>query len=315
MLVKDGLHIVGTGRYVPSKVVTNDDLSKIVDTNDEWIVSRTGICRRHFVEDESNTDMALAASKMAIENAGIDKKDIGAVVLATVKADNLVPSEACMIQKLLELPTGIPCFDINAACSGFMYAMQIARGLLFQSDKKYALIIGTETLSKILDMTDRGTCILFGDGAGAAVIELSDEHKFYSVLGANGDDEVLYCPNNSHEDRFVSMLGSDVFKFAVSTVPKTINELLDKAGITADEVDVFVCHQANRRIIESVAKKLKQDISKFYINVDNYGNTSSASIPIAISEMNDKGLLKPGMKIIAVGFGAGLTWGGAYIEW
>lgn len=315
MLVKDGLHIVGTGRYVPAKVVTNDDLSKIVDTNDEWIVSRTGISQRHFVEDESNTDMALAASKMAIDNAGIDKNEIGAVVLATVKADNLVPSEACMIQKLLELPTGIPCFDINAACSGFMYAMQIARGLLLQSDKKYALIIGTETLSKILDMTDRGTCILFGDGAGAAVIELSDEHRYFSVLGASGDDEVLYCPNNSNEDRYVSMLGSDVFKFAVSTVPKTINELLDKAGLTADDIDIYVCHQANKRIIESVAKKLKQDIDKFYINVNEFGNTSSASIPLALSEMNDKGLLKPGMKIIAVGFGAGLTWGGAYLEW
>lgn len=315
MVVSEGLHIVGTGRCIPQKVVTNDDLSKNVDTNDEWITTRTGIKRRHFVEAETNLDLSIGAAKMAIENSGLEKNEIGAVVLATVKADTLVPSQACMVQKLLELPNDIPCFDINAACSGFMYGLSIARGLLLQSDKKYALVIGSETLSKILDMSDRGTCILFGDGAGAAIIELSDTHKYFSVLGAKGDNEVLYCPNESHEDRFVSMLGSDVFKFAVSTVPKTINELLEKAGLTADDIDMYVCHQANRRIIESVAKKLKQDMNKFYVNVDEFGNTSSASIPIALSEMNDKGLLKPGMKIIAVGFGAGLTWGGAYLEW
>lgn len=315
MLVKDGLHIVGMGRCIPKKVVTNDDLSKIVDTNDEWITTRTGISTRHFVEDETNLDLSIGAAKDAIESAGIDKNEIGAVVLATVRADTLVPSQACMVQKLLELPRDIPCFDINAACSGFMYGLSIARGILLQSEKRYALVIGSETLSKILDMSDRGTCILFGDGAGAAVIELSDSHRFFSVLGAKGDNEVLYCPNESHEDRYVSMIGGEVFKFAVSTVPKTIKELLEKAKITADDIDVFVCHQANRRIIESVAKKLKQDMSKFYIDVDAYGNTSSASIPIALSEMSDKGLLVPGMKVIAVGFGAGLTWGGAYIEW
>lgn len=315
MLVKDGLHIVGTGRCIPSKVVTNDDLSKIVDTNDEWISTRTGIRSRHFVEEETNLDLSVGAARMALESAGIDKNEIGAVVLATVKADTLVPSQACMVQKLLELPNDIPCFDINAACSGFMYGLQIARGILLQSDKKYAIVIGSETLSKILDMTDRGTCILFGDGAGAAVVELSDTHKYYSVLGSKGDNEVLYCPNDSNKDRYVSMLGSEVFKFAVSTVPRTINEILDKAGLTADDIDVYVCHQANKRIIESVAKKIKQDISKFYVNVDTMGNTSSASVPIVLSEMNEKGLLKPGMKIIAVGFGAGLTWGGAYLEW
>lgn len=315
MLVKGGLHIVGTGRCIPNKVVTNDDLSKIVDTNDEWIQTRTGIKRRHFVEDETNLDLSVGAAKMAIENAGIDKDEIGAVVLATVKADTLVPSQACMVQKLLELPNDIPCFDINAACSGFMYGLQIARGLLIQSDKRFALVIGSETLSKLLDMTDRGTCILFGDGAGAAIIELSDEHKFVSVLGSKGDNEVLFCPNDSQKERYVSMLGSDVFKFAVSTVPKTINEILERANLTADDIDLYVCHQANKRIIESVAKKIKQDMDKFYVNVDEFGNTSSASIPIALSEMNEKGLLKPGMKIIAVGFGAGLTWGGAYFEW
>lgn len=315
MLVKDGLRIVGTGHYVPSKVVTNEDLSKIVDTSDEWISSRTGIRKRHFIDGEKNQDIAGKAAMMAIENAGIDKKDIGACIVATIKADNVTPSVACMIQKTLELPSDIPCFDINAACSGFMYGIQIARGLLLQNNKKYALVIGSEILSTILDMTDRGTCILFGDGAGAAIVELSDTNRYFGVLGAQGDDDALYCPNGNDVDRYVSMNGSDVFRFAVSTVPKTIFELLDKAQVTADDIDLFVCHQANKRIIESVAKKCKQSLDKFYMNLDEYGNTSSASIPIALSEMNQKGMFKPGMKIICVGFGAGLTWGGAYLEW
>lgn len=310
-----GLRIVGTGHYAPANVVTNDDLSKIVDTNDEWISTRTGIRRRHFITDEMNQDMAIAAAKMALENAGINKEELGVVVVATIRPDHMTPSVACMVQKHLELPNNMPCFDVNAACSGFMYGIQIARGILLQSDKKYGLVIGSETLSKILDMTDRGTCILFGDGAGAAIIELTDDNRYFSVLGSSGDDEVLECTNQDGEHRFVQMNGGDVFKFAVSTVPKAINELLEKAGVTADDIDLFVCHQANERIIESVAKKCKQSLDKFYVNLDEYGNTSSASIPIALSEMNQKGLIKPGMKMICVGFGGGLTWGGAYIEW
>ncbi len=309
-----GLRIVGTGHYAPEKVVTNDDLSKIVDTNDEWITSRTGIKRRHHVTTETNLDMAVAAAERALKNSGINKEQLGVCVCATVRADNLTPSMACMVQKFLELPNNMPCFDINAACSGFMYGVQVARGLLLQSEKKYGLVIGSEVLSKVLDMTDRGTCILFGDGAGAAIIELTDDNRFFSILGSKGDDVVLNIPNHDG-NRYVNMLGSDVFKFAVSTVPKTINELLDMAHVTADDIDLFVCHQANMRIIESVAKKCRQSLDKFYINLDEYGNTSSASIPIALSEMNEKGIIKSGMKIICVGFGGGLTWGGAYIEW
>ncbi|MBO5509940.1 MAG: ketoacyl-ACP synthase III [Lachnospiraceae bacterium] len=303
------------GHCVPEKVVTNDDLSKIVDTNDEWISSRTGIRERRFVEGETGTSLAVGAVRMALEKSGIALEDIGVCVVATVKADYLTPSNACMVQKELGLPNDIPCFDINAACSGFMYGLQVARGILMQSERRYGIVVGTETLSKILDMTDRGSCILFGDGAGAAIIELSDDHRIIGDLGSKGDNEVLYCPNNSDEDRFVAMKGSDVFKFAVSTVPKSIDRLLEKAGVAADDIDYYVCHQANVRIIESVAKKCKQPMDKFYINLDKYGNTSSASIPIALSEMCEKGLLKPGMKIICVGFGGGLTWGGAYLEW
>ncbi len=315
MNIKKGLRIVSVGHYAPANTVTNDDLSKIVDTNDEWISSRTGIRRRHFVEDETGIDLAYNAAKSAIEKGNIDISDIGACVVATVRADYVTPAMACVLQKKLGLNTDIPCFDINAACSGFMYGIQIARGLLFQSDKKYALVIGVETLSKILNMEDRGSCVLFGDGAGAAIIELSDDHKFYGDMGAKGDEEVLFCPNDPGIDRYVSMKGSDVFKFAVSTVPKSIFTILDKAGLQPDDIDVYVCHQANKRIIESVSKKIKQPMEKFFINLDEYGNTSSASIPIALSEMMEKGLIKPGMKMICVGFGAGLTWGGAYLEW
>lgn len=315
MNIKEGLHIVSLGHYAPSNVVTNDDLSKIVDTNDEWISSRTGIRQRHFVENETGIDLAYNAAKMAIDKGNIDVADIGACILATVRADYVTPAMACMLQQKLGLNTDIPCFDLNAACSGFMYGLQVARGLLMQTDKKYALVIGVETLSKILDMNDRGSCVLFGDGAGAAIVELSDEHKFYGDMGAKGDNEVLFCPNDSNADRFVTMIGSDVFKFAVSTVPKSIFTILDKAGLQPDDIDVYVCHQANKRIIESVSKKIKQPMDKFFINLDKYGNTSSASIPIALSEMMEQGLIKPGMKMICVGFGAGLTWGGAYLEW
>lgn len=312
MQVKDGIRIVGLGHYVPDNRVTNDDLSKIVDTNDEWISSRTGIRSRHFVTTERNQDMAIAAAKMAVADAGIDPSEVGACIVATIRPDNMTPAVACMVQKALGLPTEIPCFDINAACSGFMYGIRVMRGMLMQSDKRYGIVIGSETLSKILNMEDRGTCILFGDGAGAAVIELSDDHRYFSILGTKGDDEVLVCPNDG--DRFVRMNGQEVFKFAVSTAPETIMQLLDMAGLIADDIDHYVCHQANLRIISSVAKKCKQSIDKFYVNLDEYGNTSSASIPIALSEMKQKGLLKSGEKIVCAGFGGGLTWCGAYFE-
>lgn len=314
MDIKSGLKLVGFGHCVPKKVVTNDDLSKIVDTNDEWIRSRTGIAKRHFVENEKGYELATEAARMAIADAGIDTSMIGAVVYATVRAEYVTPANACLVQKTLGLPLDIPCFDINAACSGFMFGLSVARGLLLQSNKPYALVLGTETLSKILDMSDRGSCILFGDGAGAAIVTLSDTHRFFADLGTDGNDEYLYCPNESTTDRFIHMQGQEVFKFAVRHVPASIQRLLDAAGVTADEIDYFVCHQANERIIESVAKKLNQPLDKFFMNLAEYGNTSSASIPIALSEMNQKHMFQPGMKVICVGFGGGLTWGGAYME-
>ncbi len=312
--IKEGLQIVGLGHYTPKHVVTNDDLAKLVDTNDEWITTRTGIKRRHFMEEgETNRSLAKRAAEMAIADAGISVDEIGCLILATVHPDTMTPSVACMLQKELGIPEYTPCFDINAACSGFMYGVSIARGMLLQSDKPYALVIGSETLSKVMDMTDRSTCILFGDGAGAAIVKLSDDHAYYKVLGSRGNDQCLTIPN-SGDKRYVSMNGGDVFKFAVSTVPRTVEELIEMSGHAAEEIDWYVCHQANKRIIENVAKRIGVSLDRFYMNLEEYGNTSSASIPIALSEMNQKGLLKEGMKIIAVGFGGGLTWGGAYLE-
>lgn len=310
-----GIHIVATGHYAPEKVITNDDLSHIVDTSDEWIRKRTGIERRHFSEGEKNLDLAVQAARQAIEQSGIDINELGACIVATFSPDYFVPSVACLLQRELGLLEEMPSFDMNAACSGFLYALHTARGILLQSEKRYALVVGSEIISKVLDMEDRGTCILFGDGAGAAVIELAEGKQYVSYLGARGDDTSIVCPNADGVRHIVHMDGSSVFRFAVGTVPVCVNKILEKAGVDKDEIDYYVCHQANKRIIESVAAKLEQPIEKFYMNMQEYGNTSAASVPIALSEMNQAGLFKPGMKVLCVGFGAGLTWAGALIEW
>ena len=310
-----GLHIISTGRCLPHRAVTNDDMTKLVETSDEWITTRTGIKQRYLCEGENQLDLAIGAARQALERSGIDKKDLGACVTATFTGEYATPSTACLIQKALELPSDMPSLDINAACSGFLYALQVARGLLLQSDRRYALILGVEQLSKITDYTDRGTCVLFGDGGAAAVVELSERHRYFSVLGARGDTESLCCPGiNQEEKSYVRMRGNEVFRFAVDCIPRCINEVLDKAGLPLDEIDHVICHQANERIIRHVVKKLGAREGQFYLNLARYGNTSAASIPIALDEMITDGLLRPGMKIILVGFGAGFTWGGVYLE-
>lgn len=312
---KMGIHIIGTGHAAPKRVVTNDDLSKIVDTNDQWIRERTGIERRHFVEDEKNLDMAYEASLQAITGAGISKEDIALCIVATFSPDMQVPSEACLLQQKLGLRKDIPCFDVNAACSGFLYSLQVAYGLMLTTNRRYALIVGSEVISRRMNMEDRGTCILFGDGAGAAVCELAEGYPFYGMMGADGDDKILVCGQEDSEDPYVKMDGQAVFKFAVSTIPKCINDVLDSTGLAVDDIDYFVCHQANRRIIEFVAKKMKQPLEKFYMNLQEYGNTSAASIPIVLSEMDHAGMLTEGKKVICVGFGAGFTWGASLLQW
>lgn len=301
-----GIKIVNTGYYVPDSILTNDDLSKMVDTSDEWIYPRTGIKKRHICKEENVLDLAYKASLKAIE--GVCKEDIGAVIVATMSNPYNTPSIACMMQKRLGLSTDILAFDLNGACSGFVYALSVARYLV--SEKRYVLVIGAEQLSSLLDWQDRSTCILFGDGAGACLIEAS-EQLYIDYQGAEGNDEVLYGLKKD----YLHMEGKEVFKFATRVLPMCIEKVLNQASLELDDIDYFVVHQANERIIRHVYKKLKVAPEKFYMNVSEYGNTSAASIPLVLGEMNEKGLLKRGMKIICVGFGAGLTYGANLFEW
>ena len=310
-----GLKIVATGRALPAKVVTNDDMSKLVETSDEWIATRTGIRTRHFCAGETQADLAEQAARRALERGKVDVGDLCACIVATVTPDCSAPTSACLLQQRLDLPEDIPCFDMNVGCTGFIYALQVARGFLLQSGRPCALVIGAEALSRITDFTDRGTCVLFGDGAGAAVVKLEEDSLYACTLGARGDTEAIFIEGPGPERPYIHMDGQKVFRFAVEAVPHCIRVLLEETGLTLADIDWFVPHQANKRIIDHVAKKLKVPNEKFYQNMMRYGNTSAASIPIALDEMAEQGLLKKGQKVLCVGFGAGLTWGGALLEW
>lgn len=304
----NGIQVIATGYYVPPKRVVNDDFTKTLDTSDGWISTRTGIHARHFSAGEDTTDLAYQAARMALEK--VDKQKIGVVIVASMTNSYYTPSTACLLQKRLGLPENIIAFDLSAACSGFEYALSTARSLLQTSTSPYALVVGAETLSSILDFSDRSTCVLFGDGAGAVVIGLKDS-LYLDLHGARGNETALYC----ERDGKLHMQGREVFRFATSVIEKCIRTLLAQADLSADEIDYYVLHQANGRIISHVYKKLKVDASKFFINLDEYGNTSGASIPLALAMMNEQGLLKPGMKIMLVGFGGGLTYGANLFEW
>lgn len=312
----EGIKIIGTGHYAPSQVVSNNDLSKRVETSDEWITTRTGIKRRHLSENENTSDLAYQAAKKAIENSHIDINKLRYIIVATFTPDHFTPSTACIVQEKLGLnDQPIMAFDINAACSGFVYALSVIKGLL--KDDEYGLVIGSEVISKVIDWQDRGTCVLFGDGAGAAVVEKSST-PFYSYHNSKGNMTALVCPGrglNSTETGYLQMDGKAVFKFAVEAINDAIKNVLAQSQLTLEDIDYVICHQANYRIISHVYKKLKADPQKFYMNLDEYGNTSAASIPMALSEMNEKGLLQEGQKIICVGFGAGLTWGATLFSW
>lgn len=311
----NGIEILATGRGIPERVVTNDDLSKIVDTNDEWVVSRTGIRSRHFCnEGETNCQYALEAANKAIARAGISKDEIGLLIVATFTPDYATPSVACLLQKELELPNTVIAFDLNAACSGFLYSLQVAGSMLNDLNKPYALLVGSEQISTRLDMNERTTCVLFGDGAGAAVIGRAPGKLFHSILGAEGNAEILGCSGSTSDARYVYMDGKAVFRVAVQTICGVARQLLEETKLTMDDIDYVICHQANERIIRKVIKSLDAPEEKFFMNIQTYGNTSAASIPIALDEMMEQGLLKSGMKILCVGFGAGLTWGGNIIE-
>ena len=322
--------ISGTGSYVPERVVTNADLEKIVDTSDEWIFERSGIRRRHLAADgEHTSDMALQASLRALENAGLKAQDIDLVVLTTVNPDMPFPSTACILQGKLGIRNNITCFDLEAACSGFVYGVEVAARMMQSGMYKHALVASSEKMSCMVDWKDRATCVLFGDGAGAVVLSASDEPDtgiLGSVLGADGSDtEILYMPaggsampssletvkNGLHT---VKMNGRELFKKAVHIMQEKALEVLDLCGVGVDELSLLIPHQANARIIESVAKRMKIPSDKVYVNIADYANTSSASIPIALDEVMRSGRLRKGEKILLVAFGAGLTWGATLIR-
>ncbi len=311
MMENKGLEILSVGSYVPDNIMTNKDFEKIVETSNQWIVERTGIESRYIAKDQDSTDLGYLAAMDALKK-DIDVSKIGLIVVATMTPSKYTPSTACMIQKRLGLENQkVMAFDINSACSGFVYGLEIVRSLLQNMDDDcHALVIGSEVISKIIDFTDRSTCVLFGDGAGAIVCKKGDG-IFYSYQDASGDDKVLYTDENN----YLQMNGTDVFKFAIKTIPLSIHAVLEQSPYTVDDIDFFVCHQANERIIRNVYKKMKIDADKFYMNLQTHGNTSAASIPLALAQMDREGLLKKGQKIICVGFGAGLTWGATLLEW
>lgn len=316
--------IIGTGSSLPETVVTNDDLAAIMDTSDEWIVSRTGIRERRLAKTETTAEMSAAAAKKALEQAGMKPEELDLILVGTITNDYVTPSTACEVQAALGA-VNAAAFDLNAACSGFMFALHTAHAYLAAGLAKNALVIGAETLSKIMDWTDRSTCVLFGDGAGAAVVTKSDTGLLAFDQGSDGErGKVLSCRNRtnnnpltatSKELGYVQMGGQEVYKFAVTAVPESIIKVLEEAGVQPEEIDYFVLHQANIRIIQSVAKRLKVSVDKFPISLDHCGNISAASVPILLDEMNQKGMLERGMKIVMSGFGGGLTWGTALLEW
>lgn len=322
------VYISGTGKHVPENIVTNDDLARIVDTSDEWITTRTGIKERRISSGENTSHMATEAAKQALENAGITAEDIDCIIVATITPDMFTPSTACLVQSNLGA-TKAAAFDLNAACTGFIYALNVATHLIKSGPYNHILVIGSETLSKIVNWEDRNTCVLFGDGAGAVVLSSSTEKGVGSiVLGSDGQKgDVLqsfalpvknpYAKENNPQidNHYVLMEGREVFKFATGVMVDSIEGVLDEEGLTIKDIKYIVPHQANFRIIDYAARKLGVEIDKFYVSLDKYGNTSSASIPIALDEINRKGLLSKGDNVIMVGFGGGLTFGAAIVKW
>ncbi|NLP21299.1 MAG: ketoacyl-ACP synthase III [Erysipelotrichaceae bacterium] len=312
------MKILGYGKSLPNKIVSNDDLSKLVETSDEWIIQRTGI-RNRRISDVNTSVLASQAALEAINDAQIDKDDIDLIICATMTADNATPSVACLVQKELGLENAT-AFDINGACTGFIYALKVVEGLLKLNHKK-ALVIGSEVMSKVIDFTDRNTCILFGDGAGAIVVEKGEDAYFFTK--SKGNFDVLYAEGTSLNTDldvkeitggFLYMDGREVFKFAIRAMEEAILKVLEEANLTIDDIDMIIPHQANQRIISNVAKRMKIDESKFFMNLEEYGNTSAASVAIALTEAKKQNVIKEKDKVILVGFGAGLTWGSTLIE-
>ncbi|RKP56459.1 ketoacyl-ACP synthase III [Pararobbsia silviterrae] len=319
--------IIGTGSYLPPNRVTNDQLAaqlaaRGLETSDEWIVARTGIHARHFAEpDVTTTDLALVASQRAIESAGIDPQSIDLIIVATSTPDFVFPSSACLLQNKLGIKNGCAAFDVQAVCSGFAYALATADNFIRSGANKTALVVGAETFSRILDFNDRTTCVLFGDGAGAVVLTASDEPGVLSTaLHADGSHASILCvPGNVHGgaiagNAFLHMDGQAVFKLAVNVLEKVANEALAKAGMQASELDWLIPHQANIRIMSGTARKLGLNAERMVVTVDEHGNTSAASIPLALDAAVRDGRIKKGQHVLLEGVGGGFTWGAALVR-
>lgn len=314
--------IIGTGSYLPEKVVTNDDLARTVDTSDEWIRTRTGIRSRHVAaEGQLASDLALPAAQRALQSAGVDAADIDLIIVATTTPDIIFPSTACILQSKLGV-AGCPAFDVQAVCSGFVYALTIADLFIRSGQAKHVLVVGTEVYSRILDWSDRGTCVLFGDGAGAVILAASENPGILATkLHADGSHKEMLCVPGSVNgggvwgSPFVHMDGGSVFKFAVRVFEEGANEVLEAAGLTVSDLDWFIPHQANIRIMEATAKKLGLPKEKLISTVHHHGNTSAASIPLALDEAVGDGRIHPGQTLLLEAVGGGFTWGAVLLRW
>ncbi len=326
--------ICGTGSYIPSYTMDNNDIARLVETSDEWIRERTGVVRRHIVQHETTVSMAVEAARKALEDAGVRPEELDLILVSTISSNVILPCAACEVQKELGA-VNATCFDLSAACTGFVLAYNTAMAYLTGGICRTALVIGSESLSNLTNWKDRSTCILFGDGAGAAVLQNgSGTRNYLPVTHSDGDKGVALTCKSRHDfngltdengqdcldamldhEHYMQMDGQAVFKFAVKKVPEAIGEVLALNQIDAEEIDYYILHQANKRIVEAVAKRLGEPMEKFPMNLQEYGNTSSASIPILLDELNRKGELKRGQKLVLAGFGAGLTWGASIMEW
>ena len=319
--------IIGTGSYLPPRRLTNNDLAaelaqRGLETSDEWIVERTGIRARHFAEpDVTSSDLALEASRKAIEAAGIEASDIDLIIVATSTPDMVFPSTAAILQHKLGISNGCPAFDVQAVCSGFVYALTVADSMIQSGAAKRVLVVGSEVFSRILDFNDRTTCVLFGDGAGAVVLEASDEPGILSTeLHADGSHVGILCvPGNVSGgnvlgDPLLKMDGQAVFKLAVSVLDKAARSVLEKAGLTDADIDWLIPHQANIRIMQSTARKLKLSMDKVVVTVDQHGNTSAASIPLALDHGVRSGQVQKGQTVLLEGVGGGFTWGAVLLK-
>ena len=322
--------ICGTGSYVPPYSMDNNDIAKLVETSDEWIRERTGVVRRHIIQEETTVSMAARAGQSALENAGVRPEEVDLILVSTISSNVILPCAACEVQRELGA-VNATCFDLNAACTGFLLGYNTAAAYLEAGVYQTALVIGSESLSNLTNWKDRSTCILFGDGAGAAVIQRGEGRHYLPVTHSNGAKGGALTCKSRHDhngltrhqevetladpEYFMQMDGQAVFKFAVRSVPQAVEEVLEANQVKKEEISCYILHQANRRIVEAVAKRLGEPLEKFPMNLQEYGNTSSASIPILLDEQNRSGKLKKGDRIVLAGFGAGLSWGASILDW